>query len=263
MAVTIDSLLASLRGSMVWRLIALNVALYVVLHLLSTFSGVSVAVAGLLELPAGLSRFASCPWSMLTYMFVQVDFLHLAVNMLLLYCFGTMLARVSSGRTLIWTYLAGGLTGAILFVMAGSLFSGAWTQTRLIGASGAVMAVMMAVTVITPSLQVSVFPLSSPVRLVWVTAAILLIELVSLLMSGNGGGHLAHLGGVIAGTVTGLVISHRERPARRRVRKAASASVPTVDSIIDKIRTSGHKSLTPEERRIFFNISKTNENTGL
>lgn len=252
---------------MVARLIALNAVLYVALHLLSLLPGVSAQAAGLLELPSGIARFATCPWSALTYMFVQVDFLHLAVNMLLLYSFGTMLTGLTSGRTLIGTYIAGGLAGAALFVTAGSLFSGLWTQTRLIGASGAVMAVMMAVTTLSPSLRVRIFPFSTPVRLAWVTAAILLIELVSLLTSGNGGGHLAHLGGALAGVAAGFVIRRRRgatgRAARKAMASAARSPKPTIDSIIDKIRTSGHKSLTPEERRIFFNISKAKDNAGI
>ena len=101
------------------------------------------------------------PWTLITYMFTQADFMHLLTNMLTLYFFGSFLIRVAGTRNFLWIYFGGGIIGG-LFVI---LFSSPYVAT--IGASGAVFALGGALAIVAPKVKVFIFPIPVPMPL-WV-----------------------------------------------------------------------------------------------
>lgn len=133
-------------------------------------------------------------WQLFTYMFVHGGFSHVLFNMLGLYIFGTMVERrIGSKEFLLFYLLTGTLSGVFSFVAY--LLAG--VNVVLVGASGALYAVMLMFAVLYPYAVVYVFGLI-PMRAPLLVAVYFVIELVSQLTGLNGGvAHLTHLGGLL------------------------------------------------------------------
>lgn len=292
-----DGLLAHFRsGSMLIKIIYVNVAVFVLLRLAviaATLLGLdSQAVMQVVEVPSSAALLLRRPWTLLAYMVSHYGMLHLLFNMLWLYWLGQMFLDYFTPKQFTGLYVLGGLGGALLYVAAGSLLPAMRQQPGLlIGASAAVLAVVVAVAVAAPNRAVRLF-LIGDVPLKWVAAATLIIDLLSI-EAGNAGGHIAHFGGAAVGLAYGLamrrghditawlnaaidavctLLKPRRRPRKgvgapvggRSYRKAASrqqqpqSSAPTeaeIDAVLDKIKRSGYSALTDAERDTLFRAS--------
>ena len=60
-------------------------------------------------IPANTGDLLTRPWTILTYMFLHLDFLHILFNLLWLYWFGLIFVKYLSQRQLLGTYLFGGI----------------------------------------------------------------------------------------------------------------------------------------------------------
>ena len=135
-------------------------------------------------------------WTLLTYMFLHSrgSLYHIIFNMLGLMWFGTPVERHVGSTEFIALYVVSGI-GAGLFAL---LFS-ANTAVAIIGASGAVFAVMLAFATLYPDSEVYLFwflPLRAPVA-VLVFAGIAVLGTLTGFQPGIS--HLTHVGGLIAG----------------------------------------------------------------
>lgn len=134
-------------------------------------------------------------WQLFTYMFAHASFSHLFFNMLALFFFGIAVERVMGSREFLLFYLVCGL-GAGLFSLIGYILSGN-VAIYLLGASGAVYAVMLAFATYFPHANIYVMgliPVRAPLLVLIFTAIALFSQL-----SGRGGAvaHLTHLAGFI------------------------------------------------------------------
>ncbi len=239
--------------------VAVNVAVYVLDLIVSLFSGVSIA-GQLLSMPSCPVELLHRPWTVLTYMFAQYDFMHLIVNMLWLWCFGRFLQDVISARRFACLYIAGGLSGALVFIGACAVIpSLSGVSHRLVGSSASVIAVVAATAILLPSIEVRFLMLGS-VRLsviAWITVA---LDLTGL-FSSHPGAHYAHLGGLISGVVFALALRrpHSARSDRNRQLENDFVSVSDdrrrLDDLLDKVRRSGFASLSMDERRQLMRLS--------
>ena len=132
-------------------------------------------------------------WQFLSYMFAHGDFSHLFVNMFGLFVFGTQVERHIGTKEFVLYYLATGiLAGAFSFVMY--LVFGVY-RVFLLGASGALFAVMMAYASFFPSSVIYIWgllPVRAPIMVLGYTA----IEVSSMLFGFRQGvAHLTHLAG--------------------------------------------------------------------
>lgn len=193
-------------GSILLRLIYWNVGIFVALRL--------VALAGLLfnvqaawlvswvELPSSLPMLLQRPWTLLTYMVCHYDVWHILFNLLWLYWLGRIFLEYFTPKQLGGVYFLGGLSGALLFVLAYRFlpyFEG--KEAFLIGASASVMALVVAVATYAPHYRIGLLFLGE-VSLKWV--AIISIAIVLLgTGEGNAGAQVAHVGGVVLGFVFG------------------------------------------------------------
>src|ERR1043165_4440628 len=90
------------------------------------------------------------PWTMVTYMFLHASFSHILFNMLALYFFGPRVEERLGPRRFIWLYMVSGVAGAILsFVFS--------PQAAVVGASGALMGVLMAFAMFWPRVQILIW----------------------------------------------------------------------------------------------------------
>ena len=134
-------------------------------------------------------------WQPLTYMFAHADIMHLLVNMLGLFFFGTQVERaMGSKEFLLFYFLTGVLAG--LASLAIFVAMGAW-YTALLGASGAIFAVLLAFAIVDPEAMIYLYgivPIRAPVMVLGYAG----IEIASQLFSFQSSvAHLTHLAGFV------------------------------------------------------------------
>lgn len=192
------------QGNIVIRLIYINVATFVISTLLAVVLGlfnVSVAeVLSKLYLPADLLQLLRRPWTLITYMFLHAGIWHLLGNMLWLYWFGKLFLYFFSAKHLRGLYIVGGLSGALLYILAYNVFPAFASQlygATLVGASASVLAIAVATAIREPEYRINLL-FVGPVKLKYFALVIVLFDILSV-GSNNAGGHLAHLGGALAG----------------------------------------------------------------
>ena len=283
------------RGSIGLQLIYINVGVFVVTTLISVFLMLFnwdvTSWLSYLELPASLSQFLVQPWSLLTYMFLHAGALHLLFNMLWLYWFGQLFLAFFSARHFRGLYLLGGLCGGLLYMLAYNVFpyfSPYIHGSYLLGASASVLAIVVATAVREPEYRVN-FMFIGAVRLKYVALFMVVTDLL-FITSGNGGGHIAHLGGALAGwwftkslqkgmDITrwinqvfdwlsgGIKFSRPAKKPKMKVNRGGKADdydynarkkqqSEEIDQILDKLKQSGYASLTTEEKKRLFDASK-------
>ena len=190
------------QGSMLMKFIFINVGVFVLLHVvhlvLMLFNVAGGDVVQWVELPSDLGLLLRRPWTLVTYMFAHYGLLHILFNMLWLYWMGSIFMEFFSPKQLTGLYLLGGWGGAVLFLLAYNLLPAFAGMNRfLVGASASVMAIVVAVAVYAPEYKIGLLFLGE-VSLKWIVAAIVVIELLGL-DSGNAGGSIAHIGGIVLG----------------------------------------------------------------
>lgn len=160
-------------------------------------------------------------WQLLTYQFLHGGFWHLFFNMFALWMFGSELDYLWGGRRFLTYYLLSGIGGGI----ANLLVSDAPT----IGASGAIMGILVAYGLTFPDRPVMIFPLFIPIPAKVFVILYAAIDLFSGLTATNTGvAHFAHLGGALTGflllrfgdrlgvfSIVERIGSWKERPRRR------------------------------------------------
>lgn len=132
-------------------------------------------------------------WQFFTYMFVHGGFTHILFNMLGLFFFGAAVERrMGSKEFLLFYGLTGTLAGIFSFLVY--YFTGAY-YVVLVGASGAVYAVLLAYATYYPESRIYIFgilPIRAPVLVIAYTVIAVFSQ-----FSGRGGNvaHLTHLAG--------------------------------------------------------------------
>lgn len=282
-------------NSAVGILIVINVAVWLLCSI-SRFTPYGLAVADLLTLPASFRGAGHEPWTPATYMVTHFSAVHLLINMLLLWWFGSIAEKLSGARTVALLYVGGGLAGALLFLCAvaagvvpGDLYSRSGLLTlagdRLTGASGAVLAVLTYVTVIAGNRRLN-HRFFGNIRLVWLGLAFIVLSFIDPNSSDTfSGAVVAHLGGILFGLCWALAIRVRKhidtgqmhkmelRMSGRNPRYSVESSDESasgyfdaaktrdnnrarLDALLDKIRVSGYDSLTHRERQELELLSK-------
>ena len=283
------------RGSISQQFIYINIGIFVVTAL--------VAIVGMLfnvgksswmewlELPAWLPQFVKQPWSIVTYMFLHAGILHLLFNMLWLYSFGQLFLMFFSARHFRGLYFLGGFCGGLLYMVAYNFFpyfESYLYGSYLLGASASVLAIVIATAVRNPEYRVNLL-LFGQVRLKYLALVMVVTDLL-FVTSNNAGGHIAHLGGALAGwwfaaglrkgtDVTkwingaidwisgGFRIQRVSKKPKMEVHYGGRAKDyeynarkkeqnEEVDRILDKLKKSGYQSLTTEEKKRLFDASK-------
>ncbi|MCB0466392.1 MAG: rhomboid family intramembrane serine protease, partial [Aequorivita sp.] len=179
------------------KLIVINVAVFLVVSLGSFFFSISPQyLTRWFVLSDNFDTLLFHPWTLITYGFLHFGFWHILFNMIMLYWFGNFVLNLFTGKRLLTIYLLGALFGGLLFVLSYNLFP-VFAESRgyLIGASGAVTAIMIFIATYTPNTEVRIFKFT--IKLWHIALAFFLYGLVQIPTSGNAGGLMAHVGGAI------------------------------------------------------------------
>ncbi len=140
-------------------------------------------------------------WQLVTYMFLHGGIWHILFNMLTLYWFGPDLERTWGLQKFLKYYFICGV-GAGICVVIVALFSGGRAMvTPTIGASGAILGLIMAYGLLFPDRQILFFFII-PMKVrhfVWIMG--LLAFFYSITDTNSGVSNVAHLGGMLVGYV--------------------------------------------------------------
>lgn len=131
-------------------------------------------------------------WQPFTYMFVHSGISHLLFNMLGLFFFGTQVEQeLGSWEFLLFYMLTGVLAGFLSLAIY--WYSGTY-MVFLLGASGAVFAVLLAFATFYPNAQIYIFGII-PMRAAALVTLYTFIEIFSQIRGGSNVAHMTHLAG--------------------------------------------------------------------
>ncbi len=215
-----------------------------------------------------------------TYQFTHSfeDPLHLVMNMLVLYFFGTMSEARLGYRGTFRLYLIGGAAGAALHLVLAAIQG--YANVPLVGASGACYAFLVYAACMAP--RSLVILLLFPVQL-WIVAVGFVVlgvyaTFIELVRGYVGGvAHGGHLGGAALGSVAfrgswfidwaghadverpGFlrgVIQRVQQKRQEHRQRSVQQQKQALDEILDKVKREGLASLSPAERRFLERMSK-------
>jgi membrane associated rhomboid family serine protease len=226
------------------------------------------------------------PWRLFTYLFLHslLNPFHFIFNMLWLWWMGRPVEETIGPRSFLTIYFGAGLTGAFIDVVV----SLAAEPVPVIGASGAVYGVMVAFAMLFPKTPIMLVFLP-PIEARFVVGGLIALD-VLLLNSSDGVARYVHLGGALGGYLlmkgrrNGMDLSLIPRYFEylfRKVKPKSSSSSKSkkktknknmtivsdaevigevdqseLDAILEKISKEGYDSLTKEEKRKLFELSK-------
>lgn len=215
-------------------------------------------------------------WTLVSSGFLHTSGWYLLWSVVVAVVFTLEIGDVYGGRNLIWLYVFGAACASLAHV-AGTLAAGA-PDVSFAGASGPVMAFAAVAALLFPTRTVNLLGMI-PVPLWVVAAAVLLIDLMG---SFHGAGRAAALGGAAGGCLFKLLDLRlfAASPIPAAVVRRAAHTIPLddrigpppgpateaealatlgqqVDEILRKINREGIEALTPEERALLDEASRT------
>jgi membrane associated rhomboid family serine protease len=216
------------------------------------------------------------PWTLLTYSFLHSSPFHLLFNLIFLYFISTLFYTYFNTRQFLTVYFFGSAFAGFVYLLYGYLFN---HVSLIVGASGSVMAVFIAVATYSPDMPIKL-PFIGYVKIWHIAVFYIFVDLLYLL-SDNTGGHIAHLSASIVGFAfsvlmkRGIDISkiftfkkkknttfkkvYKNKPAKKyqSVRVSdVNFTQRQIDEILEKISKSGYDSLTKEEKEFLFKENK-------
>ena len=290
-----DSILNNLKqefkqGTILNKIIYINVGVFLLFGILGALSFMfQFNIHPFLErlyLPAESSILVTQPWTFVTYMFLHNDFLHLLFNMIWLHFGGKIFLQYLSPKQFLSTYILGGISGGLLFILTYNYVPALTMHTQnaqALGASASVLAIMVAIATYSPNYSVR-FPFIGIVKLKHIAIFCVVLDVLSI-PQGNAGGHIAHLGGALFGyfyikqlkkgndisngfsnflnklvntfkTKSKLKTVHKRPKSDKQFNTEKIKQQKAVDLVLEKISKSGYESLSKEEKATLFSASK-------
>ena len=240
-----------------------------------------------LALPAYGPQLLLMPWTLITYMFLHLDFWHILFNLLWLFWFGKIFMEFMTGRQLLLTYLLGGITGGLFYVISFNIFPVFHVLRQnsvALGASASVMAIVTAISFWVPNYSIQLLFIGR-IRIIYLALALFIFDFFAI-PGANSGGHLAHIGGALWGFLYVVYLrkgftplntgrhsgksffSGRKKepdPAQQQYSARPktddeynadkAARQKKIDHILEKISKGGYDSLTREEKDLLFRSS--------
>lgn len=262
-------------ANMLNKLIYINVFSFLVLNIFSViFSLLLIDISSikeLLMLPSSTEEVIKKPWSLLSYMFIHDNFIHLLFNLIWLHFGGKLFLQYLNQKQLLYIYVLGGLCGGILFITAFNNLPALIPfseNAKALGASASVLAIFFAIATYIPNFQVSI-PFIGFIKLKHIALIYITLDFLNI-SSGNAGGHIAHLGGAIFGffyvkqfTLKAVknekhqFVSYLKNIFNfQKSKNKKSYEMKEIDLILEKISRSGYNSLTKIEKELLFKSSK-------
>ncbi|MBA4277127.1 rhomboid family intramembrane serine protease [Flavobacterium sp.] len=274
-------------GGMAQRLIYWNIACFLVsLVFFYQFRVGAFDFPNWVALSSEPSIFITKPWTLLTYAFFHDGFGHIFFNMIVLNFSSTLFLTFFNQKQLLGLYVLSAIFAGFMFVLGYYFLN---LNASIVGASGAIMAILVATTTYSPLMNVRLLLIGN-VKLWHITLVILIIDLMQIRLD-NSGGHIAHLAGaffgfgfikllengtdlskIVSSIIDFFVNLFTKSPStpfkkvhknyKKPTEKTASRIVTKdktqqqIDEILDKISRSGYDCLTKEEKEFLFKAGK-------
>ena len=193
-------------------------------------------------------------WQLLTYAFLHGGTMHILFNMLMLYWFGRNIENVWGTKRFVLFYLGGVVFAGLIYSIVHALRP----SLPCIGASGAVMAVMMVYALWWPN-QIILVMLVFPMRIRTFIMILIVIETLSWLRPTGNVANMAHLGGLLYGYLVvrfNPFLAQFATRFQRGEREATADDEHRLDEILDKIRREGIASLDWQDRQFLKKMSR-------
>ena len=263
------------------KIILINIIVFVsisVVQVILTISGLSsffTLFINKLMLPASLGTFILQPWSIITYFFLHMSFMHILWNMLFLYWFGKIIYDNIGNNALISLYVLGGIIGGLFYMAIYNIipyYADRVSESLMLGASAGVFSVVVGSATLMPNYTFHLL-LIGPVRIKYIALFYVLLSFFDVAGT-NAGGEIAHLGGAFIGYIfirqlqnginigEGIInflnlFNEKKKEKKNKFQKESDETTQDeVDKILDKISESGYSSLTSKEKERLFNASK-------
>lgn len=251
------------RAPATWWLIGITTAAHV-LRLVLDRVNPSLGDAILEYGSASVESFTSLQlWRPVTYMLVHANVQHLLWNMLFLGVAGSMLEPRIRARGFLKLYLIAGVVGAL-----SPLFHGRET----VGASGAINGTLVALAILMPDIVI-LFMFLIPMKIKWVVAIFLGIDVLNLLSRNSGTDSMCHLLGAATGFAIAflgprIIVPWMSRRRAVRVVEKQRAIVEQgldeereLDRLLEKISREGMPALSESERKFLKRVSGKYQNS--
>ncbi|MBP6976747.1 MAG: rhomboid family intramembrane serine protease [Lentimicrobiaceae bacterium] len=295
------------KRSALSNLIIINIAVFIAVNVINLFLWlftINIEMEGIagatritrwLAVPSHLDALAQKPWTLFTYMFTQENFLHILLNMIMLYFGGRIFMEYLDEKRLVNTYVWGGLIGALFYIAAFNIFPVFRDSVDLsvaLGSSAAVLAILIAIATYVPDYSVNLL-FFGRIKLKYIAILFVILDILSI-ERGNPGGHIAHLGGAFWGYLSIIllknghpnpllinwygirnisqwfkrkpkIIYYKKKPEDRRpvtdeeYNRMKVEKQRKIDIILEKISRSGYDSLTKEEKELLFKASNKDQ----
>lgn len=278
-------------GGVAQRLIYWNVACFLISFVLPAvlrLFNVDINVLQYVSLSSNPTDFLWKPWSIISYSFFHFDFFHILFNLLVLNFSSQLFLTFFTQKQFFGLYILSGIFAGAVFVASYYFLN---INSAIVGASGAIMAILVAVTAYQPLMQVRLLLIGN-VKLWHLTAVLVILDLVQIRSDGNMGGHISHLAGAFFGFVyikalengtdMSIIITkiidffansfkkspstpfkkvhknYGSKPVEKRTSRIVTKdkSQQQIDEILDRISQSGYDSLTKEEKDFLFKSGK-------
>ena len=263
------------------KIILINIIVFVSINFVQvilTISGLSsffTLFINKLMLPASLGTFILQPWSIITYFFLHMSFMHILWNMLFLYWFGKIIYDNIGNNALISLYVLGGIIGGLFYMAIYNIipyYGDRVSESLMLGASAGVFSVVVGSATLMPNYTFHLL-LIGPVRIKYIALFYVLLSFFDVAGT-NAGGEIAHLGGAFIGYIfirqlqnginigEGIInflnlFNEKKKEKKKKFQKESDETTQDeVDKILDKISESGYSSLTSKEKERLFNASK-------
>ena len=267
------------------KIILINIIVFVSMSMIEVFftlSGLGSISSGILNklmLPADLKKFILQPWSLITYFFLHMNFMHILWNMLFLYWFGKIVNDNIGNNAVISLYVLGGIIGGLFYMALYNIipfYSDRISDSLMLGASAGVFSIVVGSATLLPNYTFYLL-LLGPVRIKYIALFYVLLSFLDV-TGNNAGGEIAHLGGAFIGYLyirqlqNGInmgegiikILNYFNKDKSKKYDTKSSIikdenediSQDEIDKILDKISDSGYSSLSNKEKEKLFNASK-------
>ena len=158
------------------KIILINIIVFVSMSMIEVFltlsglGSISSAILNKLMLPADLKTFILQPWSLITYFFLHMNFMHILWNMLFLYWFGKIVNDNIGNNAVISLYVLGGIIGGLFYMALYNIipfYSDRLSDSLMLGASAGVFSIVVGSATLLPNYTFYLL-LLGPVRIKYI-----------------------------------------------------------------------------------------------
>ena len=219
-------------------------------------SGRFLAIFGWLGLSPSQVFGRGFVWQLVTYAFLHDPdrIFHILFNMLFLYWFGREIELRWGTKRFVLFYLTAAMFAAFVFSIVHIFMALTWC----IGASGAVMAILMVYALWWPNRRILLM-FFFPMRIRSFVILLIVIEAAGFLQMKNGVANMAHMGGLLYGYLVirfGPQLAQLTSDMRKQAKPATLEDERQLDEVLDKVHRDGIQTLSWREKRFLKKMSK-------